>query len=393
MSAASNLDWLYHILGYTLAAAGLVLLLWALFWDRSRGRRRCSKCWYDLSGGPGLTCPECGREHTSERRCFRTRRRWRWVWAAALILIGAHLAASVPAIRTRGWWAAAPRLVLLASLPLLDQTGKMDIRWRSKNPLYRELEGRFDAAIVGAPGFYPWERWLVRPICRVMLTGSGSDQSKNLAAMFYISAGAPPVERLPESARARIIIARAAGTYSTCSTFRGTGVSDGKPFFIAFERATGHFRFEYTDATYSPRKTRYVIWRNQSGLHVWWSIRPDDNRVTTDLSMALAGAYGVSSRSSGTIPELLLRSPHAVGITDMLKTRIAGVEPIDGRECWRIDGTWWNGRARTVWIDRTIRTASDTLGTEQYDTPVFDGPVDPDWFTFDPQHPERSPIP
>jgi hypothetical protein len=62
MSAASNLDWLYHTFGWTLAAAGMVLLAWALFWDRSRGRRRCPKCWYNMEGVPGLRCPECGRE-------------------------------------------------------------------------------------------------------------------------------------------------------------------------------------------------------------------------------------------------------------------------------------------------------------------------------------------
>jgi hypothetical protein len=40
MSVPANLGWLYHVAGWTLAAAGLLLLLWSLFWDRSRGRRR-----------------------------------------------------------------------------------------------------------------------------------------------------------------------------------------------------------------------------------------------------------------------------------------------------------------------------------------------------------------
>lgn len=56
-----NLDWLCTLAGWTLTGAGLLMLLWALFRDRSRGRRRCPRCWYDMAGVPGLQCPECGR--------------------------------------------------------------------------------------------------------------------------------------------------------------------------------------------------------------------------------------------------------------------------------------------------------------------------------------------
>jgi hypothetical protein len=81
MPAAGNLDWICHLAGWTIGAAGMVLLLWALFWDRSRGRRRCPKCWYDMAGVPGLRCPECGKEAKSERQLSATRRRWRWAAA------------------------------------------------------------------------------------------------------------------------------------------------------------------------------------------------------------------------------------------------------------------------------------------------------------------------
>jgi hypothetical protein len=53
MTGAASLDWIYSVAGWTLAAAGGALLLWSFFWDRSRGRRRCPKCWDDMEGVPG----------------------------------------------------------------------------------------------------------------------------------------------------------------------------------------------------------------------------------------------------------------------------------------------------------------------------------------------------
>ena len=103
MKAAANLDWLFCVAGWTLGALGAALLLWALFRDRSRGRRRCPRCWYDMAGVPGLRCPECGAEQRSERRLFRTRRRWKSAAAAVLLaLLGAGVGAT-PAILAGMW--------------------------------------------------------------------------------------------------------------------------------------------------------------------------------------------------------------------------------------------------------------------------------------------------
>ncbi|MFZ4575751.1 MAG: hypothetical protein ACOYN0_15255 [Phycisphaerales bacterium] len=76
MNSFSTPAWVYIPLGL-LATAGVALLLWGLLKDRSRGRKRCPQCWYDMSGATGLRCPECGHECRAERELFRTRRRWR----------------------------------------------------------------------------------------------------------------------------------------------------------------------------------------------------------------------------------------------------------------------------------------------------------------------------
>lgn len=100
--------------------AAIVLGAWALFADRSRGRKRCPKCWYDLSGTPTLTCPECGKAAKHEKRLYRTRRRKRWAALAALLLIGAVCGAAWPTARNTDWEQATPDWVLLLAMPHLD---------------------------------------------------------------------------------------------------------------------------------------------------------------------------------------------------------------------------------------------------------------------------------
>jgi hypothetical protein len=70
-----------------LALAGAGVALRALFFDRSRGRVRCPRCWYDMAGAPGLTCPECGGTARSERDLHRTRRRWGQTAAGIVLLL------------------------------------------------------------------------------------------------------------------------------------------------------------------------------------------------------------------------------------------------------------------------------------------------------------------
>lgn len=89
---------LWNLIGCTLLASGIVLALWCLFWDRSRGRLRCPRCWYRVEGVPisllkfhrtqreAMKCPECGEVIPDERMLRRTRRRC-WLLVPALLLI------------------------------------------------------------------------------------------------------------------------------------------------------------------------------------------------------------------------------------------------------------------------------------------------------------------
>ena len=67
--------------------AGLALAWWGFWGNRSKGRARCPKCWYDMRGSlPSVICPECGHDGKNERRLYKNRRRW-WAIVVAVIVI------------------------------------------------------------------------------------------------------------------------------------------------------------------------------------------------------------------------------------------------------------------------------------------------------------------
>lgn len=112
---------------------GVPLLWWALFGDRQRGRRRCPRCWHDLTGTPGLTCGECGHTARREGALHRTRVRLGAVLVALLLLIGGLGAAMWDAERD-GWTELVPDGMLLSAMPWCSS---------SSDALMRELQLRY----------------------------------------------------------------------------------------------------------------------------------------------------------------------------------------------------------------------------------------------------------
>ncbi len=110
-------------IGLATIALATAWLLWAARGTRSKHRRRCPKCWYDLdaAGDPPLTCPECGREITRAKDLHRRRRRPRHALAAIGLLLVGYAFIATPRVQATGWRGVVPTTVLVVALPWLPQ--------------------------------------------------------------------------------------------------------------------------------------------------------------------------------------------------------------------------------------------------------------------------------
>ncbi len=118
-----SFDWVFALVAAVLGVGGCALAALALFWDRSRGRRRCPGCWYNLEGATAdaegrFSCPECGRVAPNERGMHRTRRRWGRAALALFMLLVAGVVWQVPLARKRGWMFLIPDRVIFNAVPI-----------------------------------------------------------------------------------------------------------------------------------------------------------------------------------------------------------------------------------------------------------------------------------
>src|ERR1041385_7407683 len=100
------------------------------------------------------------------------------------------------------------------------------------------------------------------------------------------------------------------------------GTIEKIPFKTFFQRPN-MFRFEWTEFTITKLGRTYRIWFNGKEAFTYWE--PDRYEKEKSLSMAVAGATGVSSQTVNTVSEMLL--PDELGpstLKALVKISLAG---------------------------------------------------------------------
>lgn len=181
------LEWLWWMAGSVIAVGGLVLVVWALFWDRARGRRRCpgrflSRCWYDLRATEGLRCPECGRVWRSERQLQRTRRRWGWAWVGVLLICSGAPVALWQEMTGGRWRHWIPATALILALPHTEETWPLEEIERR----ITGISGNSQINWVRRQALWDWQWRLLTARCSELALSADTAKVRKDAAMLVL---------------------------------------------------------------------------------------------------------------------------------------------------------------------------------------------------------------
>lgn len=210
-------------------------------------------------------------------------------------------------------------------------------------------------------------------------------------------------EAEPNNLTAQAVLVRMAKAYADCKSYRDTGVvktefvsasgrmMEEKPFKTALVRPD-RFRFEYTESP-AGRVLRYIVWRKGKDVQTWWDVRPGIEKLES-LSLALAGATGVSSGAAHTIPALLLGNEvGGLKLSDLKAANRIEDAKLEEVECFRVEGEH-GGAPTTLWIDKATflvrridsETEFDDFRTEETTTyhPIINDEIPKEMLEFDP---------
>ena len=197
-----------------------------------------------------------------------------------------------------------------------------------------------------------------------------------------------------QSLSAQQIMDRMTSLYATCHSYVDEGEvttifikENGrrtvvKPFTTAFVRPSD-FRFEFKDRRGEYEWSSYIVWKDAESVKTWWSIRPGV-QSQPNLSLALAGATGVSSGSAATIPALLMpEMMKGNRIKSLSGLKLMGEEEVNGRNAYKIEGTDSRQRVVTLWVDKATmllvkiyqRTSFDSASASLLENKVRQPPV------------------
>lgn len=390
--------WLYQLGVPALIVAGIALLIWGMWGDRSRGRRRCPRCWYDMHGVATLVCPECGKDARVERRLFRARRRRHWIALACVLLAGAYALRQMPMIHLYGWWAAAPRWMLILFIPQIDGMSIATSQPVGGHSLELEVHRRLTHAPWMLRDLSSVERGLLRWSSERSL-GRNSEAAKWRGAYFIVMVDVEAATRITGDASGYVLLAAASRTYAKATSFRQLATTDENGVrlrsLVAMERDVG-FRGELRR---SGADWHYVAWANVDVARVWTSTW---GRVefTASLSAGLHDLAANSPSGMSAIYSLLFgwQAASTWTLQQLQQVREGAAAHVDGHGCRSIHAIDSGGNHVEVFIDRKNllirklvihgKTPSSTTFS-----PELNVEIDQRWFEFISSQPHMTPLP
>jgi outer membrane lipoprotein-sorting protein len=151
--------------------------------------------------------------------------------------------------------------------------------------------------------------------------------------------------------------------YASCSSYVDQGQvettffsqsglrTSSRRFSTAFVRPS-RFRFEFVEIGLSGRESHYIVWRDESAIKSWGTIKPETRDFET-LALALAGGGGVSGGSAIFVPSMLMGNLGDLHrIQTMTQLKLKREERIEDKTAYRIEGRDWQNNLLTIWIDK-----------------------------------------
>ena len=159
------------------------------------------------------------------------------------------------------------------------------------------------------------------------------------------------------------ILQRVSEKYSRCQSYSDCGVADfpnvdevdERLLFRTYFSRSDRFRFEWQD--YGPcrgKSETFSVLCSRDGSTC--TLSPLGMEKNRNLADSISGATGCSAGAARYVPTLLMNVDVFREIPPWLELSqliVTGTELLDDRDCYVVNGVWYNSEAFTLWIATT----------------------------------------